>query len=178
MVPETGVEPVRDRSRGILSPLRLPIPPLRQNLEAPPRFELGVKDLQSSALPLGYGAVQKISYHSRRQKARAKLTAVVFLYHVSWPPAGGRRHSVPFPFRVRPPQVRRVEACRLKEEAVAGRGLCISKKNINSKSRIIVYLALSGERLIIRYFDKFFILPRHMVLAFISVPDGDKNAFF
>ncbi len=27
-----------------------------QALEAPPRFELGVKDLQSSALPLGYGA--------------------------------------------------------------------------------------------------------------------------
>jgi hypothetical protein len=94
----------------------------------------------------------------------------------------GRRRAppppVPFSFRVRSPQVRRVEACRLKEEAVAGRGLCISKKNINSKSRIIVYLALSGERLIIRYFDKFFVLPWHMVLAFISVPGGDKNAFF
>ena len=25
-------------------------------LEAPPRFELGIKDLQSSALPLGHGA--------------------------------------------------------------------------------------------------------------------------
>ena len=29
MVPETGVEPARDCSHGILSPGRLPIPPLR-----------------------------------------------------------------------------------------------------------------------------------------------------
>ena len=29
MVPETGIEPARDRSHGILSPGRLPIPPLR-----------------------------------------------------------------------------------------------------------------------------------------------------
>ena len=29
MVPETGVEPARDCSHGILSPRRLPIPPLR-----------------------------------------------------------------------------------------------------------------------------------------------------
>ena len=28
-------------------------------IEAPPRFELGIKDLQSSALPLGYGANKK-----------------------------------------------------------------------------------------------------------------------
>ena len=56
--------------RGILSPLRLPIPPQRRYLvllktsryqrevflEAPPRFELGVKALQARALPLGYGA--------------------------------------------------------------------------------------------------------------------------
>ena len=27
------------------------------NLEAPPRLELGVKVLQTSALPLGYGAI-------------------------------------------------------------------------------------------------------------------------
>ena len=33
----------------------LPIPPHRQ-MEAPPRFELGMKVLQTSALPLGYGA--------------------------------------------------------------------------------------------------------------------------
>ena len=30
MVPETGVEPARDYSHGILSPGRLPIPPLRR----------------------------------------------------------------------------------------------------------------------------------------------------
>ena len=30
-----------------------------QNLEAAPRFELGVKDLQSSALPLGHAAGKK-----------------------------------------------------------------------------------------------------------------------
>ena len=29
---------------------------LLKKLEAPPRFELGIKDLQSHALPLGYGA--------------------------------------------------------------------------------------------------------------------------
>ena len=30
MVPETGIEPARDRSHGILSPLCLPIPPHRR----------------------------------------------------------------------------------------------------------------------------------------------------
>ena len=69
MVLLTGLEPVRSRLRGILSPLCLPIPPqqriiknaladnARAFLEAPPRFELGMKLLQSSALPLGYGAI-------------------------------------------------------------------------------------------------------------------------
>ena len=52
-----GLEPIRSFPRGILSPLRLPIPPHRQ-MEAPPRFELGMKVLQTSALPLGYGAVK------------------------------------------------------------------------------------------------------------------------
>ena len=32
MVPETGIEPARDRSHGILSPGRLPIPPLRRRV--------------------------------------------------------------------------------------------------------------------------------------------------
>ena len=36
------------------------VPPLGQILEAPPRLELGVKALQASALPLGYGAVISI----------------------------------------------------------------------------------------------------------------------
>ena len=51
--------------RGILSPLRLPVPPPRQvymnvidcNMEAAPRIELGIKVLQTSALPLGYAAI-------------------------------------------------------------------------------------------------------------------------
>ena len=38
MVPETGVEPARDFSHGILSPGRLPIPPLRQRV-VPVSFE-------------------------------------------------------------------------------------------------------------------------------------------
>ena len=34
-------------------------------LEAPPRFELGMELLQSSALPLGHGAVGFILYHGK-----------------------------------------------------------------------------------------------------------------
>ena len=81
-MPLAGLEPARSLNRGILSPLRLPIPPQRHIhnllskprlgqllknqlrtvlvqsfLEAPPRFELGVKVLQTRALPLGYGAI-------------------------------------------------------------------------------------------------------------------------
>ena len=66
LVPMTGLEPVWGCPRGILSPLRLPFRHIGKRkegswvrtfcLEAPPRFELGVKLLQSSALPLGYGA--------------------------------------------------------------------------------------------------------------------------
>src|SRR5579863_2621222 len=118
MVPRAGLEPARIYIRGILSPLRLPIPPSRHNyffnptfanapvgypqeklilllrrsnkdwpyyahaelrrayrakpsvssealceggsftrrLEAAPRFELGIKVLQTRALPLGYAA--------------------------------------------------------------------------------------------------------------------------
>ena len=47
-------------TRGILSPLRLPVPPPRQtkqNMEATPGIEPGIKVLQTSALPLGYGAI-------------------------------------------------------------------------------------------------------------------------
>ena len=63
----TGLEPVRSCPRGILSPLRLPFRHIGKEkrsfcqepflLEAPPGFEPGVKLLQSSALPLGYGAI-------------------------------------------------------------------------------------------------------------------------
>ena len=77
LVPETGLEPVRCCHHGILSPGRLPVPPLGQIkkpiqfalkavmglLEAPPGLEPGVKALQASALPLGYGAV--LSYNMR-----------------------------------------------------------------------------------------------------------------
>ena len=74
MVPLAGLEPARMLLRGILSPLRLPIPPQRHKidqktklrlqsaeflLEAPPRFELGMRVLQTRALPLGYGALQR-----------------------------------------------------------------------------------------------------------------------
>ncbi len=38
MVPETGVEPARDCSHGILSPGRLPIPPLRHRRWPQPTF--------------------------------------------------------------------------------------------------------------------------------------------
>ena len=55
LVPLAGLEPARSLDRGILSPLRLPIPPQRQKikktlhlmvqsfLEAPPGFEPGDK---------------------------------------------------------------------------------------------------------------------------------------
>ena len=56
------------KDRGILSPVRLPVPPLRHSifLEATPRFELGIKELQSTALPLGYVAVLVI--HPRLER--------------------------------------------------------------------------------------------------------------
>ena len=58
MVPEAGLEPARTKARGILSPLCLPIPPLRHaiNMEATPGFEPGIRILQTPALPLGYVA--------------------------------------------------------------------------------------------------------------------------
>ena len=43
VVPLAGLEPARSFERGILSPLRLPIPPQRHLLEAPPGFEPGNK---------------------------------------------------------------------------------------------------------------------------------------
>ncbi len=69
-MPKTGLEPVRYCYRGILSPVRLPIPPLRQIvsfgllIKKPeivwrrhPDLNWGIKVLQTLALPLGYGAV-------------------------------------------------------------------------------------------------------------------------
>jgi hypothetical protein len=74
-----GLEPSRTITRQrILSPSCLPIPPhplidiliisvlliksnkIIKNLQAAPRFELGVEDLQSTALPLGHTAIYNI----------------------------------------------------------------------------------------------------------------------
>ena len=48
-----GLEPSRPIGRQILSLLCLPIPPYPR-FKATPRFELGIEDLQSTALPLGH----------------------------------------------------------------------------------------------------------------------------
>ena len=48
-------------TRGILSPVRLPVPPPRQKkMEATPGIEPGIKVLQTSALPLGYVAIHNL----------------------------------------------------------------------------------------------------------------------
>ena len=71
LVPLAGLEPARMLLRGILSPLRLPIPPQRryeiknlctlQSAEVfwrrHPDLNRGIKVLQTLALPLGYSAV-------------------------------------------------------------------------------------------------------------------------
>ena len=66
--------------RGILSPLRLPVPPPRQTkkLEATPRIELGIKVLQTSALPLGYVALNGAENEIR---TRDPLLGKEVLYH-------------------------------------------------------------------------------------------------
>jgi hypothetical protein len=66
--------------RGILSPLRLPVPPLRQKkMEATPGFEPGMKDLQSSALPLGY--VAKKNGAEDEIRTRDPRLGKAMLYH-------------------------------------------------------------------------------------------------
>ncbi len=68
MVPEAGLEPARRYTlRRILSPVRLPIPPLRQDFlkkyedwRRHPDSNRGVRVLQTRALPLGYAAVIKM----------------------------------------------------------------------------------------------------------------------
>ena len=50
-----GLEPARYCYRGILSPLRLPFRHTSKILEVPPRLELGIRVLQTLALPLGEG---------------------------------------------------------------------------------------------------------------------------
>ena len=49
-------------------------------LEAPPRFGLGVELLQSSALPLGYGAVQpRIFYQNTQKKSRVLANIYIII---------------------------------------------------------------------------------------------------
>ena len=96
MVPEAGLEPAQSEDRGILSPLCLPIPPLRQeleplrthNMEATPRFELGIMILQTIALPLGDVAkIYKMERETRFELATTTLatwsstTELLPLYH-------------------------------------------------------------------------------------------------
>ena len=70
MVLVAGLEPARYLYRGILSPLRLPIPPHEHKYKTLRRFlaqsffwrrhpdlNRGIKVLQTLALPLGYGAI-------------------------------------------------------------------------------------------------------------------------
>ena len=60
MVPKTGLEPVRYRYRRILSPVRLPVPPLRHKWRHRPDSNWSIRVLQTLALPLGYGAIRVI----------------------------------------------------------------------------------------------------------------------
>ena len=71
VVPLAGLEPARSLLRGILSPLRLPIPPheriyffkklctswCRVSWRRHPDLNRGIKVLQTLALPLGYSAI-------------------------------------------------------------------------------------------------------------------------
>ena len=57
MVPKAGLEPARSRPRGILSPLRLPFRHFGSFWRHHPDSDWGIKVLQTSALPLGYGAI-------------------------------------------------------------------------------------------------------------------------
>ena len=57
--------------------MRLPVPPLRHSifLEATPRFELGIKELQSTALPLGYVAIlNKLGWIMRVELTTSRAT--------------------------------------------------------------------------------------------------------
>jgi hypothetical protein len=93
MVPEAGLEPAQAEARGILSPLCLPIPPLRQiivtkkqylkKMEATPGFEPGIMILQTIALPLGDVAITLINKNGAGDEIRTRDNHVgnVELYH-------------------------------------------------------------------------------------------------
>ena len=61
-----------------------------KKMEAPPRFELGVKDLQSSALPLGYGAVPIYIITAASKKQEQNWPPLFFTCRL---PAAGRRRG-------------------------------------------------------------------------------------
>ena len=56
LVPRTGIEPVRAIGPRDFKSLASASSATPAKMEAAPRIELGMKDLQSSALPLGYAA--------------------------------------------------------------------------------------------------------------------------
>ncbi len=58
MAPRVGLEPTAYRLTAGCSTVELPW----NILEATPRFELGIKELQSTALPLGYVAAFLVIY--------------------------------------------------------------------------------------------------------------------
>ncbi len=93
-MPGTGLEPVWCFHRGILSPLRLPIPPSRRFLEAPPRFGLGVRVLQTRALPLGYGAFLGKNPYIKKMERETRFELATFAL------ARQRSTTEPFPHRI------------------------------------------------------------------------------
>jgi hypothetical protein len=48
--------------------------PVKELLEAAPRFELGIKVLQTSALPLGYAALLQVPTVYDRRRCYVKMT--------------------------------------------------------------------------------------------------------
>jgi hypothetical protein len=84
MVPKTGIEPVRGlMPRGILSPVRLPVPPLRLSWRRHPDSNWGIKVLQTSALPLGYAADNNKNIYGAGDEIRTRdfHLGKVTLYH-------------------------------------------------------------------------------------------------
>jgi hypothetical protein len=107
LVPKTGLEPVRCCHRGILSPVRLPIPPLRhnrtkkRNWRRHPDLNWGIRVLQTLALPLGYGAIPALENRGIQSIYMPVIVPLFFKEHSQkW---SGRRDSNP---RLRPWQGR------------------------------------------------------------------------
>ena len=88
MVPKAGLEPARSRPRGILSPLRLPFRHFGSFWRHHPDSDWGIKVLQTSALPLGYGAITLYKYASHAKRLHI-LPVLPSLRR--WIPWSGRR---------------------------------------------------------------------------------------